>query len=1184
MVHTGEALQPNAVGIEQVLMSGGLVLVAAVLSAGGQQALGVSGIIGLAIQLEPFADQVAARPHIPIARAVGHDLAFGQDMIGEGIGDAADDLDAIHRRAGDGIEVVVIVLNGTPARHFLAQDRIVQCVLIFDQAGDGAGTHTILAKLVELHGGRILLAGKEPQAGHRFIIHEPIPLTLDLLPALVIRLVQDERVFKGSVFRSEGGALLEIVVDDHVFIHEGGQAVGGLVLFALGKAVQRVGTQVDLVAHRATIEHHDLLVDIPRRAVLGGQLHARQDADRVGRLGKDRRSLVDPVADDRQGVGLLIQGRGAQRKILIDHLQIGDIHIQILIELGSDPDLRQNTDTFSQLEQEIPRSGTSIRAGEHIGQISQLIRDLDSGHIQAKGVIDLHGLIRVHDVIQHIIIGGGVEHIPDPGKRAIAGGDMVEVEEGFVLVIHVDRADGVQLIVGQQEHDTQGGTDAGLLIAGKHQPFEQAGLFKLRADQQIIVVERHGIAVIGRDDAQLRGDTIDRVKDIFFKSDGIGHHHVDGLGADHLAVQDQLYFRRTVVQCSEQAVGSDRTDHAVGHLPSCARRDLGCIARIADTGSGHLDGGADGQMVILGGDHRILELIGDLRGRHCHQRGADGALVAIGGTADQHRGVAALRLGGIGRRSAAVQMQGDDTASIQHDLRSLFRGGTGGEGLLTAVQDHHDDLTVGCDAHTGTGAAGGVVVAGGDSDLTVLDQDRGTAHGLGNIICVFAPLGSGADNRGAVLQDREEVGAAHAVILYTFHDQHTAGPSVGHIIEVRIDTHDGGIIGYVVGAVGIGVMLLGGSHLIRQPLHAPALGRIVVLVVGENAHIIPGDVDGSNIKRHLLIVRGQRIVDALGDTRGQSRHIRREDGVVGIFRLPAGASIPLQPVTALLEQIVRKGIACCRPQIRFILQTPVSLQHLDADVGGVCFVDGVANILPSLQATEAVVHEIGRTVAVRQGDREISFHDTAQAGIALLPLGDQIESIHVAVEVVYAESIVRIHAKAVVQDESGHLVHRARGHTAIVLAVVHKIAHVTSPTTQIGRSLGRQVCDIHGAEHVAKVHRIAIGQLEIVDHDVPQAHGIGAVGSILRLHIGGESRDLLSCKGDPVTVIVTVHTRADKIDYQFSRIIGGVFCFKSICILLQHSQSGKKRSIVRYFRLDRCCDARQSQPNAHQQC
>ena len=205
-----------------------------------------------------------------------------------------------------------------------------------------------------------------------------------------------------------------------------------------------------------------------------------------------------------------------------------------------------------------------------------------------------------------------------------------------------------------------------------------------------------------------------------------------------------------------------------------------------------------------------------------------------------------------------------NTAGLQHDLSDLFHAAAAGEGLLSAVQHHKDNLAGSGDTDGGTaGSVAVIAVTSGDADLTVFDQG-GTeaANTLLDPALVGLIIVLGSDHGRTVLQDSEEAAAVNRVPFHTVHYQQTARLARSHVIAVGIDAGDHVVILDVVLAFGVSVFLLSGNGLVKDTGHAPLAG-IIVFVVDVDLDIIPGQIRSGQIEHHLLVVGGHGHLDLL---------------------------------------------------------------------------------------------------------------------------------------------------------------------------------------------------------------------------------------------------------------------------------------------------------------------------------
>ena len=210
-------------------------------------------------------------------------------------------------------------------------DGVVPCAVEFDQSGDpplgGAGR---LVEAVEILAAFIVEARNLVNALQGIVFDEIVGCTVDRFPAGPGAFVQDEAVhellIRFAVEMAAAGVrgILRLLVGiDPVLLLEGG---------LVGHAVKRVCTQIDVVADRTGVLDAQALILIPLCAVLGGQLHAAEDADGVGRIRVDGLALLDEAALHSEHI-ILVHGCGRQAEIIVGHRQVGDVHSDILVKL-----------------------------------------------------------------------------------------------------------------------------------------------------------------------------------------------------------------------------------------------------------------------------------------------------------------------------------------------------------------------------------------------------------------------------------------------------------------------------------------------------------------------------------------------------------------------------------------------------------------------------------------------------------------------------------------------------------------------------------------------------------------------------------------------------------------------------------------------------------------------------------
>ena len=1179
VIEAGVVLHPPAVLAEGEVVD--LAVGVEPLLQAGDEVAATEDVGLLAVQVQPLILQPLAGPAVTGAVGIGDQLTPGQNVVGEGVGVAADGLFTIHSSTGGGIEVVVIGLaaggHSLPAGLAHAVHGVVQVAVQPDQAGDVTGEHTPIVKAVEAHDSGICLTGNTLGTGDRLVVLIVVQLIIVGVPALTVGAIQHDAVAEGGISIGEVAALLRVAADDHIVIDKGIQVVLLLVYLQNGERIQLVGTQVNVIGHRAGVDDLKLIVLVPCSVSLRLGLQAAEDADGVGGDRIDGRILIHPLAGNGQGVGFLIQLGFLQRKVFVGEGQVGNIHFQILVNLGGDLNGGQNADTLCQLQQVVPCSGVGA-AGEHTGQVHELIGDLNGFHIQTEGVAQAHILIGIHD-LEHVLFPVlAVENLTEPGEGQVTVGGVFKVENSFIHPV------GLQ---GGHGHDTeiahQSGTDhhsavSRLLNQRKLQTVDGTGIGILQNHQHIVGIKGNGVAAVGCLQGQLGGNAVDHADGALGNVQRIGHHHMEHLAAHHVAVHRQRNGDVTQSGSGEH-IAADSTDGAVGNLPLGILGNLGSVAGDADAHGGQINGGARGQIVILGGDGGMMELIGHHSGGHNHQRGADASLVAVGGAVNQSELVAALSLGQEGGGAAAVQIDGGDTAGIDHDLSQFLIAAAAGEGLLTTVQHHQDHLTASGNAHAGTGGSGGHMgIHIGSGGLAVDDQEGAAADGFLKLILVLLIIGAVADDGGTVLQNAEEAFAVDGVVGHALHHQCAGGLTGGHIEEVTVNAQNGVIVfDVMLRILRVGVTLLRRHHLVMDRSHGPALSGIVGVVVGVDAHVISAQLHLGDVVSHLLIIGGVGILDGLGHAGGDLRFGGGENGVVAV------GTVTFQTALCQLVQIVGESVAAGYTQGLVVGGDAVfGIQHLDAQIGIISIKDRLADILTGLQTVKAAVQEEDGAVIIGPVLSEPALHGGTEAQTGT-ESGNQIVGIQVAVDIQLTEAgnAVLIDTQIVGTDIGDGGIQRGIIAGAALLGEVQQVAQVTGPAAQIG-VVGVIVAHVHGAEHMLKLYQLSVGRGEHLQ--IAQRRGSGAVGCILSCHVCGKSGVFRTCHGLPGAGGILGNTGTDIVEYQSLGVGtdgGGI----AVCVAFQHLQVLHEAAEIRNRGLR--CHCRNNQTHAqaqHQQC
>ena len=262
--------------------------------------------------------------------------------------------------------------------------------------------------------------------------------------------------------------------------------------------------------------------------------------------------------------------------------------------------------------------------------------------------------------------------------------------------------------------------------------------------------------------------------------------------------------------------------------------------------------------------------------------GRNRTLGAVGRSVDDLDFVGAFGTGSVSGRAAAIQIDSSHTAGLQHDLRQLVHGTTAGEGLLAAIQNHENDLTLGSNTHASAGVSFSIVSTGGTGSniFAVTNQPLRPCGCLPDsafavFIDIFAEIRRIVyDCRLAIFEYSKEV------IIVTRTERHAVNESDarrltgGHVVEGRVYARNNIIVlADEVLIVRVGVLLICVCNLIGEFIHTHNTVFVLFEVGGLHHHVVAGNVRSGHIVDHLLAVLGIGIVDVLlyaGSQRGFS--------------------------------------------------------------------------------------------------------------------------------------------------------------------------------------------------------------------------------------------------------------------------------------------------------------------------
>ena len=938
--------------------------------------------------------------------------------------------------------------------------------------------------------------------GVQHTVHIEHILTILKKPAVFQGVDQGIAVPEGGIFRTKGGTPVAGVAG----IEVGGQTVDGLVGGIGGEGVQRSGGQIECVAQRCAVDRGQRVGFIPCGLVPGCQGDAADHTDGIGGGRIDGGGLLDPVQGHIQDVGPGIQLCAAQREIFILKAQSGQIRLEIGVDLNGRPNLGQDADPVGQLQQEAPGGAVGlICAGEHIGQLLQLLGHRNGRHVDGEGVVGDHGRGGIHDPVGAAVLADGVGDTAQPGKTAVAAGGLVKVKDHIAPVVHGD-GDGVPDVgPGAQGSGDEHGFQAGFLLAGEGKVMDLAAGNALvtGADLKAHIGggDCHGSALIQSGQGQGSGFPKVGVEVASGEVKGVGNHHMKHDAADDRAVEAQRDLRIARRGGGEAAIGGNRAHGFVGNAPGkLACGDGRFAAPGGDTGGGEHHMGIGRQIGVFCMDARmvkggIVRRIGD---HQQHGAWLCGIFRVVG---EGCRGFGSGDKGGV---FAAIHLKSVRTSGIEQDPGKLSGGG--------AVHGHEHGLAGSGDAHGGCG--GPLSAVGGDASAVL--------------------------HQGSALQDRLQTGAVSEGACGEFHG-----------VDAR---NDRGGIGLGLGQQGSGTGCRIDPHIRPVQVCGCDVPGQVLSIIGRSGNGLPGDAGGQEdgfpgadrecgipVVLHIVACgTPQPVCKGIADSPAQ---------VVELFGAGGEGAGALQ---GGIDPVSNIGLVNCSPELGAVGDT---LHPVGQEVGRPAFIgqtgDKVA--LQKLGQQTGVVflpaqlgHEIeGIQIAVQILTAE-GFHFAAQ----VIPGEDgadhllhRIEGGHIGFSI---HQIQQIHQVAC---PASHI--RVVGAAGVVAGDVHGAEHVGEFQRKVRVAGGGELLQIPDADHGDQLRRI--GER-------------GVVGILIGQHIGGEGGVFVARHDGPGSGGVAGDAGTDVVEHQRRRIRAGIFLHIPIRDLLQEQQIIQEGSIVGHRR------------------
>ncbi len=937
------------------------------------------------LELNPLLVQVSACPVVSYTIAGLVEFTTEQSaIVGKGIGVARNGADTGSCCKVNRAEVIEILANRNPAGLQHTHMCIIGLAVTLNQAGVRCLTY-IQAIFTE-----VIVQLVNYLNASQFAAIDIVSIAAILNdPAFLDGVDQGVAVFEGSVGILEVAALIRRIIGVDVIT----QTEGCLVLRLLREGMQCGCAHVNLVADRAGVDDIQTALGAPVCVCLGSELNAADYAQGVCGVRIDSSGLLLPVQNHGNRVSCLIDLGTGQNEELVDQLHLADIHIQIGIELDGCGDFRHGADTLCQLQQEAPSRGAlHVSTGQHKGQFFQTCGDGNLGHVDCQGIVGNHLLFRINDHVGIGIFQNCIAHFTIPSQHAVAAGCLVKVEGHFALLIQSNGCSASNIGVMCQCGSNDDILDTRSLIAGGNKVKSVDGTCVLitQGDYQVACRNGNRLTLIQCLHRQGDGCTVNSVDICLGEVNLIRQHDVQGLGADDSLTGHQIDLNFTVAQADKQAVFGDGASSVVRQNPAGDLRQLSFVAGCADTLGSQLHRSADRQIVCLTLQNCMVKCSGAGSGRNDHQRCSNGTLETVGRSVDNSHFLFTGLLRNEGGRTAAVQVDCDDTTCFQHDLGDFTHITAGGEGLLSAVQNHHNDLTSLGDTNGSTARAGSIA---GSNNLAILNQHSAEA---GDAFCHLALIDGvvflgGADNGSAVFQDAEESSLVNAMVLHTAHNQQAARLTGSHVKACTVGADNYIVVGDVVGAFGIAILVLRGVCLIQNTLHFPTLCGVIVVVVCVDIDIGSGNIGSSNVVNNLLTVSSGCVFDFLGDTRCQHIIGAREDIVVG-------GSGGFNVVATQLADVVCEGVANSLSQNIQVGGGEVSgaFQRCNHLVASVSIVHCLTDSIPGADTAQSGLQEVLCPIFIGEIFCEVCIEQCYQIALLvaiLVQSGHQVQGI-----------------------------------------------------------------------------------------------------------------------------------------------------------------------------------------------
>ena len=527
-------------------------------------------------------------------------------------------------------------------------------------------------------------------------------------------------------------------------------------------------------------------------------------------------------------------------------------------------------------------------------------------HIDSKRVRCYHLLSGIDYLINSEVLGSGVGYLAVPSELTVTAGCLIKVEGSFALLVDRYRNACGLFFISYQSSGYSDLLDAGSLIAYEVEALEGSCSVVAEGELDVTFIDCYRLVIIKCEYGKLGLRAVNCVDVGLGEVDGIGNHNVNCSATEDLFAKHNVNINVTKSLCGKNAFRGNSSDAVIADCPGRSLGKLCGVTCCADTACSHLDACADGKVIAGCINACMVKRCGAGSCGYHDQRCTYGTGSTVGRTADNFQCVCTLLLSNVGGRSAAVQVDRVYATCLEHDLSDLFHTTAAGNGLLTSVEYHEYDLTGLGDTDSGTACSLSIIIAGAcDGDLSILYEGAAeTGDTLCQLILKTLVILIGTDYGSAVLEHSEEALSITRMIFNAAHHKQAAGLTCLHVIACAVDSSNYVVVFNVMLAFGVAVLVLGCISLIKNSLHTPSQGRIVILVVSVNVDVGTGYVTGCNVVSDLLAVCSLCILDLLGDTGCKHGAFAGEYCEVRLFYY-------VNVVAGQLTDIVCKCIAAC---------------------------------------------------------------------------------------------------------------------------------------------------------------------------------------------------------------------------------------------------------------------------------